>query len=332
MTRPRFKASCFSLILVALYVPGCGAYSQAPALISPEGGPAARGTKSMSSGVLSATSGAPLIYAASGCGKSGGLCVLSYPEGRLVGTVRFKTSGPASTLCSDANGNVYVTNGSEVLEFAHGGTKAVATFNLPGDSATGCSIDPTSSKVAVVFKGSGSDVAVFQDATGTPSLYDSGLDSIYCGYDAAGDLFVDGYTGSGDGLSELAAGASQFQNLSVDKQVYVPGEVQWDGEHITWQDQEKRAGVIYQLSVSGSHVTTVGSTKLKGSYDWPEQSWIYKSQVLIPFSDHRPQRGTRIGLWKYPQGGNSIATFKTFGKHEKYLSLDGITVSVPASL
>jgi hypothetical protein len=291
----------------------------------------AHGVTTTGSGVLPGSSGAPLIYAASGCGNEGGLCILSYPQGKLLGAISFKTVGPAATLCSDANGNVYVTNGNEVLEFAHGGTQTVATFSLPGKFATGCSVDPTTGNMAVVFKGNGSDVAVFHDASGTPSLYVSGLDSIYCGYDASGDLFVDGYSQSGDGLSELPAGASQFQSLTVDKQIYDPGEVQWDGKYITWQSREKKAGVIYQLSVSGSHVTTVGSVKLQGAYDWPQQSWIYQGQVLIPFSDHKPQIGTRIGVWNYPQGGNMIAKLKKFGKYKKDLGLDGITVSVPAS-
>src|ERR1700688_4758776 len=90
-----------------------------------------------------ASSGA-LIYATGGCG---GTCILSYPQGKLVGS--FSTFGGG--VCSDAQGNVFLTHNGTVYEFAHGGTTPIATLSLPGNSAVGCSVDPVTGNLAVVF-------------------------------------------------------------------------------------------------------------------------------------------------------------------------------------
>ena len=104
---------------------------------------------------MSGSSGA-LIYATGGCG---GICVVSYPAGKLVDSI--SVSGELGGDCADSAGNVFVTNNTEVLEYSHGGTSPIATLSLRGDDAAGCSIDPGTGNLAVVFSESGANVAVF---------------------------------------------------------------------------------------------------------------------------------------------------------------------------
>src|SRR5215469_8642574 len=74
--------------------------------------------------------------------------VYSYPHGTLVDTLKGFNSPVRD--CSDSSGNVYVTNteSEEILEFAHGGEKPIATFNDPGYLPWDCSVDPTSGALA----------------------------------------------------------------------------------------------------------------------------------------------------------------------------------------
>lgn len=45
-------------------------------------------------------------------------------------------------MCSDSHGNVYITNtqASNILEYAHGGTKPIQTFSDPGENPVDCDI------------------------------------------------------------------------------------------------------------------------------------------------------------------------------------------------
>ncbi|MGA8099265.1 MAG: hypothetical protein WB810_11480, partial [Candidatus Cybelea sp.] len=90
-----------------------------------------------------------LLYVTGGCG---GACVLSYPRGELVGQLNVG-EGANSGVCTDARGDVYISNSTSVVEYTHGGTIPVATFNVPGNDAAGCSVDPTSGNLAVAFTG-----------------------------------------------------------------------------------------------------------------------------------------------------------------------------------
>src|SRR5580704_15964905 len=149
-----------------------------------------------------------LIYAVGGCG---GTCVLSYPQGKLVGEL---TGVDGGADCSDSNGNVFISEQTAVVEFAHGGTTPIATYDTPETPPLGCSVDPESGSLAVV---NGEDIAVFPAGSRNPTNYATMLNAQYCGYDNNGNLFVDGFNGQGVGLSELPKGSSSFEKLSFDQ-------------------------------------------------------------------------------------------------------------------
>jgi hypothetical protein len=266
-----------------------------------------------------------LIYAVGGCG---GTCILSYPGGKVVGAITGYDGGAyESADCSDDNGNVYIANNDEVVEFTHAGTTPIATFALPGGSAGGCSVDPVTGSLAVVY--AYSPIAVFKPGSGEPVTYESGLAATYCGYDNAGNLFVDGrLAGQKVGLAELPNGGNTFVAVSVSQGVGQPGQVQWDGKYITYESIGYNPVVISQLEVYGSQATVVGSTTLQGIRRFSRQSWIYKGAIIVRYSSlHGYARN--IGIWKYPQGGKPSRKVTRFaGYFKKSIGFYGATLSV----
>src|SRR5581483_3687913 len=126
--------------------------------------------------------------------KSNDVLVYSYPQGEQVGTLG--GFGSPRSECVDAAGDVWIadTGGDNVIEFPHGGSKPVASLDIAG-TPTGCSVDPVNGNLAVSGGVSGLTVSVFrrtQHGWGSPMRYnDPDITAAgFCGYDAAGDLFV----------------------------------------------------------------------------------------------------------------------------------------------
>lgn len=311
-------------IRFALTMGGAALFAGCGELQPPIGAPSAVTQKVKATARARHASGSSgtLVYATGGCG---GTCVLSYQTGKLVASL--PTAGDG--ICSDRNGNVFIANNYKVVEYAHGGTEPVATLSLPGTDAAGCSIDPTTGNLAVVFINAEDDIAVFPGAQGTPTVYTSGLESEYCGYDAAGNLFVSGYNAGQPGLSELQSGGSGFGKLSIDGSVMTPGQVQWDGQHMAYEGGEKGQVKIFRLNISDSAATIAQTIAIKGISGRAYQSWIYGGRILFPYSSHHAQ-AKNIGLWKYPKAGAKVRGFN-FGTYKNSLNLAGVTVSVAPS-
>jgi hypothetical protein len=204
---------CAALLLLA----GCGVSSQSAATIPHWSSAVGQANLQGKSRMLPGSSSGDLIYATGGCG---GTCVISYPDLKLVGTI--PDSGAAS--CSDYQGNVFLPKDAAVVEYSHGGTRPIATLNLPGGSAAGCSVDSITNNLAVVFQGSGANLAIFTNEQGTPTQYETHITSLYSGYDGNGNLFVNGFDNQAFALSELPSGASDFTQLSISQSVGEPGQ------------------------------------------------------------------------------------------------------------
>ena len=307
-----------ALLLLLSVVVGCGG---SPPDAMPQSRAIATHAQRGGSWMLPEAKGEDLMYVVGGCS---GTCVVSYPKGKLVGALNEPPSGLPG-ICSDSQGNVFLSADNAVLEYAHGGTSPIATLQLPGTLAAGCSVDSSSGNLAVVFRGSGSDVAVFSDEQGQPTLYRSGLDSSYCGYDNSGNLYVNGFNTATPGFSYLPVGQSQFEQLSISSSVGNPGQVQWDGAYITYQSASRGKTYISQLQVSGSSANIIGTVNLAGIGRWPYASWIYANHVLVPYST----RGTiakQLGQWSYPRGGKPTQKYKGFNT-AGFFNLQAVTVS-----
>lgn len=238
--------------------------------------------------------------------------VFSYPglkpEGKLTGF-----NGPFGE-CADKHGNVFIANddASTILEYAHGGTAPIATLNDPGYYPRGCSIDPTTGNLAVAnivntSFGQG-NIAIYKAAKGDPSKYyaDASVYNVYsCGYDNAGNLFIDGENegSSSFAFAELPNGARKFTNVSLNQPIGLAGGVQWDGTYVAVGDQYTD---IYQFSIHGKTGTKVGTTSLSGA-GRDSEFWIQGANVIVPDSYK-----LHVAIWDYPAGGSAERRVKGF--------------------
>jgi hypothetical protein len=290
-----------------------GAMSQSRAIAQP--------ADRRGSWMLREATGEDLLYATGGCG---GTCVLSVSHGDVVGMLNVY----GEAVCSDSAGNVYIVEHNAVVKYAHGGTSPIATLSLPGDEGSGCSVDPLTGDLAVVYKGNGLDVAVFPNASGTPALFGSGIDSLFCGYDGHGNLFVDGYSGQSYALSMLPIGSPTFSTLSINQSMGQPGQLQWDGKYITYQARFTPL-IVSRFVVSGSKVNIVRVIKFRNLHKRATPSWIHAGNIFIPYQVHGAA-SKQLGEWKYPKGGKRTMGF-SFGTFHDTLNLVGVTYSVAGS-
>ena len=236
----------------------------------------------------------------------------SYSTHQLMGTLTGFQSPYG--LCVDKSGDVWVANdgASQLLEYAHGGSSPIATLADTGEYPEGCAVDPTTGNLAVAnfssTTGNG-NVAVYAAAKGSPQIYTDPSIANYrfCGYDAKGNLFVDGANSSSVfAFAELAKGGSALTNIPVKQTIEWPGGVQWDGKHVAVGDTD--TVTVYQIDPATGSVA--GSTKLDGA-NYVDQFWIEgsvrtrktarRARVLAPSQD----AGT-LALYKYPAGGTAV--------------------------
>jgi len=237
---------------------------------------------------------------------TGDVYVYSYPEGALEGTLT-GFNRPWG-LCANKAGKIFVTeqSGFQILEYAHGGTKPLATLKDPGEDPGGCSVDPTTGDLAVANISTPAtdpgDVAIYKKARGARRAYkEPGISYYeYCGYDNQGNLYVDGMKDSAFAFAELPKGKHSFLNIGLNENIQYGGSVQWEGTDVAIGDYE--ANVIYQFSISGSSGTETGSTALDGS-SYAVQFWVQGSNVVGPNAN-----GANVMFWNYPAGGSPTKT------------------------
>ncbi|MBV9718902.1 MAG: hypothetical protein JOZ77_06260 [Candidatus Eremiobacteraeota bacterium] len=148
-------------------------------------------------------------------------------------------------------------------------------------------------------------MAIFKKARGKPTYFEdpSFYEYYFCGYDDKGNLFIDGQSSPGSGhvvLAELPKGGSQLKTIALDQVIQWPGEVQWDGKHVTVQDQG--APFIYQFAVKGSQAAEVGSTELDGAGEL-HQTWIQGRTVILPNICGDSCDYSDVLFYDYPAGG-----------------------------
>jgi hypothetical protein len=319
----------FAFAVAAAAAAGCNAPATLPAspsslnqaplrsIHAPRGVPAALRSRRQS-WMASDAGNQELLYVSDG--TTNDVYAYAYPTLKLEGTLTGFNLPQGE--CTDANGNVWITNtnAATIVEYAHGGTSPIATLSDPGEYPVGCAVDPTTGNLAVtnIFASSGSQggsVSIYQGAKGTPTQYaDSEIHFYYSdGYDDDGNLFVDGKNTKTFefNLIELPSGQSTFTNLSIGGgSIYYPGGVRWNGSHLLVGDQEYRGHYdsgLYQLSVSGSTATIVKSIRLEGTCDVVEFSQVVHGQVAAG-DDNWCGYGkgmSSVERWNYPAGGTA---------------------------
>ncbi len=302
---------CATLAFVAAVLAGCGASHVAVPI---EALPPA--------GISNASAPKSLLYVTDVGTDS--VYVYSYPHGKLVNTLTGFNSPVRD--CSDASGNVYVTNteSEEILEFAHAGKVPIATFGDPGYLPWDCSVDPTSGTLAAVGYGkSGSNtgsVAIYTGRSGSPKvLHARGVQAyLFCAYDDQGNLFVEGLDSTYSFvLIELRKGAAKFERIEIHQHFGSWGGLQWDGKHLAIGDGTT---AIYDFAITGKTAKRVHTVPLKGSVD-VAQFWIDGTTLIAPDGPNGAKHD--VGFWNYPKGGKPV---KLIGKG-LFRNPSGATVS-----
>ena len=187
--------------------------------------------------------------------------------------------------------------------------------------------DPTTGNLAVTNEysrnSSPGSVAIYKNARGKPQLYrDSNFYYMFfCGYDNAGNLFVNGQPAPSGGFAfaELPARAGETERCQPQCEYRFPGR-RSVGRKLLLAVGDQISSTIYRFAIAGKVGTEVGSTQLGGTKQIV-QFWKQGAYVVGPDAIY-----FRVGIWKYPAGGNPVK----FLSHSWGLPV-AATVSKPAS-
>jgi hypothetical protein len=269
------------------------------------------------------TSSGTLVYVDNISGRRGQVTMFTFPGEKITGQISGFVG--AFSPCTDAVGDVWVPTYNpgqwHVYEYAHGGTKPIATVAVPrNDGAVACSVDPTTGNLAVAGY---SSINVFPGGVaGKPIHYSLGATNPQdCAYDPQGNLFLDAVQGSTAFfvLAELLKGGRKFHYFGLDKKVGAfPKGLIWDGQYMAVETVLRRRAVIYRFDVSGNegHVVQVVSPHGLTSRAWFD---VLGSQVIGTAG----KRGTSIDVWDYPEGGPPTSTFS-----HRMSNITGLTISI----
>lgn len=246
--------------------------------------------------------------------------VYRFPSLQLTG--KLHGFGDPQGVCTDASGNVWIvdTQFAKVVEYAHGGTKPIATVADPVGYPVGCAVDAGSGDLAVTnlygFSGAGS-VIVYKSAHGTPKVYaNASIYSYYfAAYDGHGNLYVSGATTSGGYLlGVLSRGSRSVALVKIDGgKLYFPGTVAWVGATLALGDQRckgRMSSCFYELHVAGRSARITDKTPLHGSCDVVE-AWVDATRIAggDDAAYCRNARST-VNIWPYPAGGNPSSSVR----------------------
>ncbi len=250
---------------------------------------------------------------------------------KLVGLL-YQSNEP-NGMCVDKANDVFVPgfNGGEIVEYAHGLRKPKAKLVQVAVRSMSCSIDPSTGNLAVTTfegnTGTAGNIAIYANAQGSPTTYSDPaiFEYFFCGYDASGDLFVDGLAPSSRGggfvLAELPKGSSTFTNITLNQTIGQPGQVQWDGTDLAVGDQTTTN--IYRFAISGSGGTLQGTTKLKGATTVDDFT-IHAPDVIVTNAYTVHSVGwTEALFYHYPAGGR----IRKVAGDDKY-TIEGVGVSL----
>jgi hypothetical protein len=196
-----------------------------------------------------------------------------------------------SGMCSDASGNVWITDfkASEVFQYSRTG-KLLKT--LQAYEAWGCAVNKSNGDVAVTSyyapTGSHCEVTVYPNGSGSGTSYTIAEMSrcFYAAYDTNGNLFFDGEgeTEQNTVVEELPTGSGSPHVLSLyDGTIRFPGGIEWNSRtgHLLVVDQQCDNGarscldVIALLSASAGKM--IRFIPLNNSYG--SQCTVYQGTI-----------------------------------------------------
>lgn len=256
--------------------------------------------------------------------RDGRVEIVSYPADKEVGSIYYGLYSYLGGECADRAGNVWITDYATIAEYRHGGTKPIRTRAVEWD-LKGCTVAPGTDNLAAV--GQHGTVFVWNGGQGRAKTYHtkSYYRLSYCGYDADGNLFVDGidpYDSDKFLFFELPNGGQKLKAISLDKKIAGAGQVQWDGRYIAIQNNEGPFDIL-QVKVSGSTGTVVNRINLAELRAPVGASWIAGSTLFVPYGSHG-KFGDAIAVFHYPAGGQPTRVLKK----KAYRYVGAVTLSI----
>jgi hypothetical protein len=252
----------------------------------------------------------------------GPIAMFDYLTGQRIGNVSQGPSGFGVPMagCVDKAGDVYVAEGSNLVEYSHDGAYE-GTLIMPdyGD-ARNCSVDSSSGDVAVtnaIPYGYGDELLVFRNGKGTPEKLQAAdfWRMLWLTYDGSGNIFVDGF-GESFGPTKygrIKSGSQVIQTLQLDKPIKLK-ELQFDGKNVVAQASNS---VLYRIH--GTNV--IGKTVLSGSM----QAFSVFNGQLVVWHEVKPRHEVMIDMYRYPDGGKRVRTI-VLDDH-KFYGVEAVVVS-----
>lgn len=262
--------------------------------------------------------------------------VYDYESSTQVGTLSYFSHAGGS--CTDAHGNVYITNigSADILEFAHGGAKPTYIID-PTPYPVDCAVNRANGNLAVIneygsSQSSPGNVTIYAGGKGKPQVYKSPFSTplVSGAYDAKGNLLVSSYGSNTFNFALLPAGQTKLQSISIPHQTdwYGPPYVRWDGEYfvINYRAEyvdEPVIFVMYTIKGSGAIQEGYGVAERAG-----ESGPFWLGRVGGPKTLHRANRVILCSSYDY--GGISYYYYPELGASVFGLNLngdEGVTVS-----
>lgn len=215
--------------------------------------------------------------------------------------------------CVDAKGNVYVADytAQEIVEFAHGGTKAIEKLNDHPDSPYACAVDPTTGNLAVANDdgGSSGNIAIWSGSSRT-TYTDSKIGAFAgCAYNSSGALLASSLSNRYPYTTYFAwlpRGGHALANIDIPgpsasrKWLGILG-VQWDGKFFALDD-----GRIYRIALLHGQAYYIGSTQPRPGSDGPYAFYDSNSKdqaTQAVGGVDSIEYGDSVDYWPYPAGG-----------------------------
>jgi hypothetical protein len=227
--------------------------------------------------------------------------VLSFPAGRVV----YKISKQITGLCSDRQGNVYMTQSfqstSTIFVYRHGAKKPMATLSDPDNGAASCAVNPKTGDLAV-GNVEGGTLLIYPHGQGKPKRYYLWLSPNDLTYDSEGNLFVLGGNSYAT-LGELING--KFKRVILSPHVPNPTGLQWDGKHIAVGGEAGSSSYYYYGQINRYAIDArKGSLKGSTTLSTDAARFFVRGSTLI-VSD-----GYTLYFFSYPAGGEPTKTIK----------------------